>query len=293
MSEDPELRYRVLFENVPIALYITTPDGRIVDANPALVRMLGYSDKQALLGIKATDLYLDPDDRVTQQTLFVEEHIIENYETQLRRRDGKTIWVRDTCRAVRNDTGDVLFYEGSLQDITEERHAEEELVYMARHDPLTGLFNRYTLRSILDSEICRAQRYRHPIGVLMIDVNRFKEVNNRFGHAVGDMVLEAVADVLRRSVRESDIVVRYGGDEFLVLLTETDGETDIVRRRIQMQMEQLGPIGPLLDLPVTLAVGTAHWQPETGQSIEHVLSQADRAMYAEKRKTPSSQRDAP
>ena len=291
--EDPDLRYRELFVNIPIGLYMTTPDGHIVDANPALVRMLGFSDKGSLLGKTAADLYSDPADRTRQQGLFADDQVIEKYETQLRRRDGETIWVRDTCCAIRDENGAIAFYQGSLQDITAEKTSEEELVYMARHDPLTGLFNRYTLRSILDSEICRARRYKHPIGILMIDVNRFKEINDRFGHAAGDTVLQAVADVLRRTVRESDVAVRYGGDEFLVLLVETDGETDIVCERIQTEMSCWCDSELTLDLPVTLSIGAAHWMPETGQSIESVLSEADRAMYEAKRKGAADNRIPP
>jgi diguanylate cyclase (GGDEF)-like protein/PAS domain S-box-containing protein len=279
---------RSFFESLPIGLYITTPDGHIVDANPALAEMLGYNDPASLVGKTASDLYVDPTDRAREQMLFDDDHIVRNYETQLLRQDGEAIWVRDICRAIRNGSGDVVHYAGSLQDITAEKRAQEELVYMAQHDPLTGLFNRHTLRSILESEVCRARRYRHPIGILMIDVNRFKETNDRFGHAVGDEVLKTVADVLRQAVRESDIVVRYGGDEFLVLLIETNGETDVVRDRIHAEMAARMELEGLFEIPVTLAIGTAHWTPETGQSIEAVLSEADRAMYGEKGRDPLS-----
>ena len=279
----PEARYASLFTNIPIGLYITAADGLIVDANPALVRMLGYSDKESLLGRQACDLFVNPADRDRELALFDDDLIVSDYETQLRRQDGETIWVRDTCRAVRGEDGAIVSYEGSLQDITAVKMAQEELVYMARHDPLTGLFNRHTLASILESEVCRARRYRHPIGVLMIDVNHFKETNDRFGHAAGDAVLETVAKVLVDTVRESDIVVRYGGDEFLVLLTETDGETEIVRDRIQAGMDESMRAEHWLDIPTSLAIGTAHWMPETGQSIESVLSEADRKMYEAKR----------
>ncbi|MBU0596100.1 sensor domain-containing diguanylate cyclase [Candidatus Bipolaricaulota bacterium] len=283
-----EPRYRALFENIPIGLYITTPDGRIVDANPALVRMLNYPDKRSLLGTKASDLYLNPSDREEEQTLFDDGHVVWNYETQLRRRDGKEIWVRDTCRAVRDGEGTILSYEGTLQDITEEKLYEEKLVYMARHDPLTGLFNRHTLAEILEREVSRAQRYQHPIGVLMIDVNRFKEVNDRYGHALGDEVLKAVAEVLCRSVRDSDVVVRYVGDEFLVLLIETDGETDVVRERMIQDMAEASRTATLLDLPISLAIGTAHWMPQDGESIEATLIEADRRMYEAKERAAKS-----
>jgi len=277
-----EQQYRALFENVPIGLYITTPDGHILDANPTLVRMLGYPNKDSLLGTMASDLYLNPADREQEQTLFGEADVVRNYETQLQCRNGDIIWVRDTCCAVCDENSNILFYEGSLQNITDEKRVQAELVYMARHDPLTGLYNRHTLAEILEREISRAQRYKHPIGVLMIDVNRFKEVNDRYGHAMGDQVLQWVADVLLRSVRESDVVVRYGGDEFLVLLIETNGETEIVRGRMIQEMEIASQKASLLNLPINLAIGTAHWMPESGQSIEAVLIEADRRMYVEK-----------
>jgi len=280
-SRNGESRYSSLFLNIPIGLYITTREGRIVDANPALVAMLGYPSKESLIGTRAVDLYFDPGDR--EASLFEDGQVVESYETRLHRFNGDLIWVRDTCRAIRGEDGEIESYEGSLQDITAEKRAQEELVYMAQHDPLTGLYNRHTLRSILDSEVCRARRYGHPIGVLMIDVNHFKETNDRFGHAMGDEVLKVVADVLVRTVRESDIVVRYGGDEFLVLLVETDGETQIVRDRIRTEMRERIDSDTMLDLPASLAIGIAHWMPETGQSIESVLTEADRAMYVDKR----------
>ena len=276
-------RYRSLFENIPIGLYITTPDGRILDANPSLIRMLGYPDKASLLGTKASALYVNPKDREEEQSLFGHEQIVKNYETRLKRRDGTTIWVRDTCRVVLDKDGEVLCYEGSLQDITEEKRYQEKLVYLARHDPLTDLYNRHTLAEILEREITRAQRYHHPIGILMIDVNRFKEINDRFGHTMGDQVLQSVAGILRCCVRESDIVVRYGGDEFLVLLLETNGETEIVRKRILKEMSRQKQMGPLSQFPTSLAIGTAHWVPGRGDSIENILAEADRAMYEAKR----------
>jgi diguanylate cyclase (GGDEF)-like protein/PAS domain S-box-containing protein len=281
-----EICYRSLFEGVPIGLYITTPDGRIVDANPALVEMLGYPDKDSLLGMKASQLYADPVDREKERTLLAQENIVQDFETQLRKRDGTTIWVHDTCRVVYGETGQIHSYEGSLQDITERREYERKLTHMARHDPLTGVFNRHALAEILESEISRARRYQHPIGILMIDVNRFKEVNDRFGHGTGDRVLCIVAEALCRSVRDSDIVIRYGGDEFLVLLVETDGETEIVKERIRTEMLQQGQMSFLSEFPVTLSIGTAHWDPGTGRSIESVLNQADRAMYKEKKRKP-------
>ena len=154
---------------------------------------------------------------------------------------------------------------------------------MARHDPLTGVLNRYALEELLRRETSRSARYDRPIGLLMIDVNRFKEINDRFGHGVGDKVLQGVADVIRHNVRESDIVVRYGGDEFLVILPETDGETEVVKARILAEVARRNETNPLLEFPVTLAIGSVHWTSEAGRSIEETLADADRRMYDDKR----------
>jgi len=285
-QEERELRYRSLFEGVPIGLYITTPDGLILDANRTLVEMLGYPDKEALLGTKASQIYANPDDREKERALLAHANVVQGFETELRRQDGTTIWVRDTCRVVFDERGQIRWYEGSLQDITEQKEYEKDLSYMARHDPLTGVFNRHALAEILDNEISRARRYEHPIGILMIDVNRFKEVNDTYGHEMGDRILCQVAEALRQSVRDSDVVVRYGGDEFLVLLVETDGETEIVKARIQKEISRRGQMSFLAEFPVTLSIGTAHWDPGVEESIERVLNRADRAMYEEKRRAP-------
>ncbi len=160
---------------------------------------------------------------------------------------------------------------------------EEDLARMARHDPLTGALNRYALDELLEREASRSKRHARPIGLLMIDINRFKEINDRFGHAMGDRVLQAVAEVLQKSLRGSDILVRYGGDEFLAVLPETNGETALVKSRILAEVARRNQANPLVEFPVALAIGTYHWSPESGQTIDQALAEADRLMYEDKR----------
>lgn len=124
---------------------------------------------------------------------------------------------------------------------------------------------------------------------MMIDVNHFREVNDRFGHQMGDKVLQGVADVLRKSVRETDIVFRYGGDEFLVLLPETLGETEVVRQRIQEEVARRNETNLLLDFPITLAIGLVEWEPQMKASLEQIIGQADSKMYSNKRETLEEQ----
>ncbi|HSG81615.1 MAG TPA: PAS domain S-box protein [Gemmatimonadota bacterium] len=125
--EDPKSRYRRLFDGVPLALYLSAPDGTIIDANPATVQLLGYPDLESLLQANAFDIFAEPDARSTQVKALDQEELVRGYEMQLRRYDGDLIWVLDYARAVRDDAGDVRFYEGALEDITERKAAREAL----------------------------------------------------------------------------------------------------------------------------------------------------------------------
>ncbi len=121
-----EHRYRSLFENLPIGLYRSTPAGRILDANPALVRMLRYPSREALLAVNARDLFITPEDRDREHALLTSQGTVHGLELQLRCADGAVIWVRDAIRATRDARGQVI-YEGSIEDITERKQAEEAL----------------------------------------------------------------------------------------------------------------------------------------------------------------------
>jgi len=122
---ESEKNYRTLFENVPIGLYRTTSDGRMVDANPALVKMFGFQDREALLAMNADDLYADPADKAKFLQAIRQGDIVSNFETEMRQRDGTTFWASDNVRINRNDEGYVLSYEGSMVDVTERKQAEK------------------------------------------------------------------------------------------------------------------------------------------------------------------------
>ena len=123
--KEAEARYRNLFDGVPVGLYRTTPEGQPLDANIALVQMLGYSNRESLLITNAADTYVDPEDRQRWQVLMEREGVVRDFEAQLRRYDGTIIWVRDSAQAVRDSDGRVLYYEGVMEDITERKRAEE------------------------------------------------------------------------------------------------------------------------------------------------------------------------
>lgn len=159
----------------------------------------------------------------------------------------------------------------------------EQLQEQALRDPLTGVYNRRHFNQVIELEIGRSKRYSHPIGFLMIDIDGFKEINDRHGHQVGDEVLQRIAALLVSQVRDADIVVRYGGDEFLLVLPETNGATEVIRRRILEEAARRNNTNTEFDFPVTLSIGSANWSPESDRAVEEILAEADARMYEEKR----------
>ena len=150
-------------------------------------------------------------------------------------------------------------------------------------DPLTAVFNRKVLRELLQSEIARAERNGRPLGLIMCDLNNFKQLNDRFGHLMGDYVLAQFAATLKTCVRGSDYIVRYGGDEFLIILPETDEKgVEIVRDRIISKVEDWDRHHRVGDFPITVSLGGYHHI--VGQSAEQDVAEADARMYAEKQK---------
>ncbi len=146
-------------------------------------------------------------------------------------------------------------------------------------DPLTEVYNRRSLDDMAGRYISRARRQKKPLCFLLVDVDRFKDVNTRFGHLTGDFVLAEIATVLKNSVRGSDAVVRYGGDEFLVILGDSSSEGALrVLDRIQKSMDEWNRAGHLEDTAITLSIGVAEWTD--GKTLDEVLDVADRRMYS-------------
>jgi len=280
-----ESRYRTLFDGSRDAIVLADAQtGEILDCNDEMCQLVERT-KGDLIGRPQSILHPDQELDELLSVTFREARTSESgrsVEVDVISRRGRRIPVE--IRAAPVSIGGRSCLLGMFRDVSKRKELEEKLSHMARHDPLTGILNRYALEEMLEREIARSKRYEHPIGFLMVDVNRFKEINDRFGHAMGDKVLQGVAEVLKHNVRDADILVRYGGDEFLVILPETDGETEVVRGRIQAEVAKRNETNPLLEFPVTLAIGTVHWSPDGVQTVDQALEEADRRMYEDKRK---------
>ncbi len=302
--KESEERYRNLFNSVPVGIYRSTPDGRFLDGNPALIEILGFPDQETMLAANIKDLYLDESVRDQELVLIEQGDVISNYRMQLRRYDDAVIWVQDSANAVRNSSGQTVHYYGRLEDITERTWTEMELQRankqlqthlaeikeleaalreQATRDPLTGLFNRRHMEDVLKQELARASRKKEPLSVVILDLDRLKEINDIYGHMTGgDKALQILADTLKQMCREEDTPCRYGGDEFLVILYDTPAQ--VAYERASQWKEAVAKIKIASndrEFGITFSAGVAAF-PTHGSTVEGILLHADRALYRAK-----------
>jgi len=280
-----EQRYRELFHNVTAGVFQTTPDGKFMAANPALVRMLGYDSEDELLEVDvARDVYMDPDHRANWARTMAEGGEVRNAELVLKRRDGTKIVVLENSRTVRDAEGRLLFYEGTLTDITAAHELSQQLSYDASHDPLTGLANRreFEIRLQRALEICQAASTES--AMLFIDLDRFKVINDSCGHVAGDELLRQVAQLLQHRVRANDVVARLGGDEFGVLLANCPAEdAQRVAESLLQAVDQFQFVWGTSSFGLGASIGLVSLRPGSGfRRVAQVLNAADTACYAAK-----------
>lgn len=213
-----ETRYRELYENVVAGVFQTTPDGKFMAANPALVRLLGYATEDELLEVRIEqDIYMYPEERDNWLRSMAAGGEIRNAELVLKRKDGRKIVVLENSRAVRDEHGRVIYYEGTLTDITEAHELSRQLSYEASHDALSGLINRREFEIRLQRALDSVQS-GSTHAVCYLDLDQFKIINDTCGHIAGDELLRQLAHVLQGRVRSNDTLARLGGDEFGLLL---------------------------------------------------------------------------
>ena len=158
----------------------------------------------------------------------------------------------------------------------------QTLKEQATRDALTGLYNRHHFNEIMDQEFQRATRYRHPLGILFVDIDNMHDINNTHGHLKGDVLLQGVADLLTQTVRASDWIFRYGGDEFLILLPENNGQASTLVARLQAAQAAWNQDHP--DLSMSLSIGVSCWHPDSGQPMDELIQEASVKMFEQKRK---------
>lgn len=284
--QEAERRYRSIFENAIEGVFQTTPDGTYIAVNPALARIYGYhSPEDLIVGLRdiSHQLYVEPERRAEFMRLMERHGSVSNFESRVYRRDGDIIWISENARAVYDDSGKLVCYEGTVEAITERKLYEAEMRHQATHDALTGLPNRNMLHEHLQRAIQVARQKGGLTAVVFVDLDQFKFINDSLGHTVGDELLKTVAQRLQACLRESDMVARQGGDEFvLVLQNQTGGELGIaeVMQRILAAVAKPWQAGDR-EFQVTASIGVSRY-PADGKDVETLLKQADSAMYRAK-----------
>jgi len=296
-----EEKYRELVNNVKIGIFRATPAGKLLEVNPSVVEMFGYTSTKMFLKIKTPNLYENRDDRLQLMKELEESNLARNKEFMMQKRNGTSFWASLTSTAVRDNSGRIIYYDTVLEDISERKHLEEEVKRLSITDELTGVNNRRFFNQNLPEEIKTAERWRSALSLIMIDIDDFKEYNDKYLHLGGDEVLKETAQVISSIIRkEVDWASRFGGDEFVVTLRGlTSTQAAKVGERIRRLFQQIKfkPKDEIVQKTLSMGVACCHYsevRPKRGDkskgaptNYEKVATEltnlADKALFKAKK----------
>jgi diguanylate cyclase (GGDEF)-like protein/PAS domain S-box-containing protein len=285
-----ELRYRRLFEAAQDGILILdAATGLIEDVNPFLIDLLGYS-REEFVQKKLWEVGSFKDIQASKnafQSLQRNEYI--RYKNlPLKSKSGKLIQVEFVSNVYLEGNKKVI--QCNIRDITERKLAQDALLRskallheQSVRDHLTGLFNRRYMEETLKREVLRASRKQTSMGILMLDIDNFKQFNDNYGHAVGDAILHQLSCLFTENIREEDIVCRYGGDEFIIVLPDTTRATAIERAEHICEIVKKHPFRfagqPIINISLSLGVAIF---PENGQTFEKLMKVVDDTLFCAK-----------
>ena len=281
---EAEERFRRAFEDAAIGMALATPEGRWLRVNRALCEITGYSEEK-LTGLAFREI-THPEDRDRDREALggLVSGALDRFQTEKRyfHADGHLIWISLNVSVVRDEDGRLLYLISQMQDVTERKQAEGRLAYQASHDALTGLPNRVLLDDRLTMALARLRRGKMPLALLYCDLDRFKLVNDSFGHDAGDRLLLEAAQRLRGALRPSDTVARLGGDEFAILCEELSPDAAAtLARRLGDELAKPFEITQGHQVVVTSSIGIAV-NSDARLDPGTLLANADAAMYEAK-----------
>jgi len=303
--QESEQRFRNMFTNLTVGYQALDVNGCWLDANQKMANILGFATPEEMIGQRFTDSWSDTGEGfVTFYQHFKDHNFVEG-EFTLKRRDRQAITVIISGRIQRNKEGDFICAHSVIIDITERQKMEQKIIemnaelelkiaartaelskanedlrHLSRHDALTGLHNRLSANERLHSEFLSMKRSQHNYAVLMLDIDCFKDVNDVHGHAIGDSVLQQLAQILKTTLRESDFAARYGGEEFFLLLPNTElFDARLVAEKIRRTIEATPhPVAG----KITVSIGVAIATPE--EQDEYIaVKESDDYLYAAKK----------
>lgn len=275
----------LVFENTHEGIMITDENVKVVRINTPFTKITGYTFEE-IVGLNPNFLQSGAHDEAFYKSMWEEIETKGTWYGELnnRRKDGEFLATMQSITAVKDEHGKVSGYVSVFADISERKKYELKLLHLATHDPLTSLPNRIHFHDNLKKALQSAKRNKYRVGILFLDLNDFKEVNDNMGHEIGDALLKEVANRLKECLREADTVARLGGDEFAIILSEIKNVEDAVEvaQKIIHRVSETFYIGKTSLTPST-SVGISVY-PDNGEDGDTLLKFADKAMYAAKQR---------
>ena len=300
--QQAKTKYGALVEQIPAIVYVDVADEDMSTTyvSPQIQQILGYSAQEYIDDPQLWEHILHPDDRENALATYLRGRESGDpfvFEYRLLARDGRTVWFRDSAIVLTDSQGRPEHIQGVMLDITDRKAAEERIAFLAYHDKVTGLPNRTMFDELLGLALARAKRHDLGVVVVTVDLDDFKLVNDSLGHQAGDTILLQLAQRLSDATRETDLVARPGGDEFLLLLADLDrapaghgGHESVsvaaesVALRIQEALRTPFTVGDT-ELYVTASLGISVF-PDDAADGPTLLKNAETAMFRSKRSGP-------
>lgn len=282
------------FEESFVPMIITDKRNNIIKANHAFLKIMGY-ERADILG-KNPRIFKTAHQDFTSAKRLWDNLLSKGYwsgEVYNRKANGEIIALKGTITVVKNSEGQITNFIGQYMDISEQKDKEKVLQYQATHDNLTGLPNRLLLTDRIEHAITRTLRHKIYGGLIFIDLDNFKEVNDTLGHDIGDILLITVAHKIKECVRDEDTVARIGGDEFIVLIDNVGNNSDDARKNINFIAQKIkDSLNSITHIEGHINVST----PSIGitlfhdasVSVQDIIKQADTAMYSAKKQGKNS-----
>ena len=269
------------FNESPIASLVTTTDGKVLEVNKSFTLLMGYSSSE-IVGENMSLLKSGEHDHNFYKNLWKNLKRLQNHSFEIynRSKNNNILLVKEQIQFVTNNSQEYFII--SLEDITQRKEQEQRQQHLATHDPLTGLANRALLDDRYRHAVLNAQRNHSKLGIMICDLNEFKEINDTYGHNFGDEVLKEVSLRLQRLVREGDTVARYGGDEFVVIMEQIECNNKQEIKRTIAEKLDFSMSWNAIRCQVSVSIGYAYF-PTDGTTFEQLINRADLRMYDSKR----------
>lgn len=273
-----------VFNASSASIVITDEENRIVSVNPAFTEITGYKPNE-VIGRNPNILSSGKQSKAFYRAMWENIKRNQHWQGELwnKRKDGKIYAEQLSINVILNKDGSVHRHIAIFSDITEKKHADDLIWRQANYDLVTNLPNRSLFLDRLESEIKKSQRSSHPLALFFIDLDRFKEVNDSYGHDIGDILLKEVAIRINSCVRSSDTVARLGGDEFTVIIpniSKLSSAEKIAKNILHIMGQPFVLSGHILRISGSIGISV---YPDNATDIDHLITRADMAMYESKK----------